>query len=416
MEENGSGSQDPPKLTRQGKYMKGPLDGVRVIDLTTVAMGPLATQMLGDMGADVIKIEKPSGDQFRHAPPTQSPAMGAGFLNLNRNKRSVALDLNISEDHEVLLSLLDEADVFVTNVRPQAIRKLGLDYDALALRNPRLIYCGAYGFSESGPYAGKPAYDDIIQAMSGLACLQGQNQEDSHPSYMNTIVADKTAGITAAWAVATALFEREKSGMGQAIEVPMFETMVAFSMLEHLGGKTFIPPLGPTGYDRVLSRYRKPYRTRDGYIALLPYTTEHWERFFSAAGEPGYLDDPRFSTASARLNNVDFIYSVLEELVARRGTAEWLRLLADADIPVAPVLSIDELGEDPHLNAIGFFQEMEHPSEGPVCTVGIPVSFSRTPGSIRSLAPTLGQHTKEIKASVRAQAGAIPHSTAENAL
>ena len=382
--------------------MTGPLDSVRVIDLTTVAMGPLATQMLGDMGADVIKIEKPTGDQFRHAPPTRSPAMGAGFLNLNRNKRSIALDLSEAEDRAVLLSLLDDADVFVTNVRPQAIRRLGLDYDTLASRNPRLIYCGTYGFSESGPYAGRPAYDDIIQAMSGLAYLQGVNQEQGRPSYVNTIVADKTAGITAACAVAMALYERERSGTGQAIEVPMFETMVAFTMLEHFGGKTFIPAEGPTGYDRVLSKYRKPYRTRDGYIALLPYTTEHWERFFSAVGESSYIEDPRFRTASARLNNVDYIYSVLEELVARRSTSEWLKLLADADIPIAPILSIDDLPSDPHLEAIGFFKEMPHESEGDVCTVGIPVTFSRTPGSIRRLAPTLGQHTAEIKAGVRA--------------
>lgn len=379
--------------------MSGPLEGVRVIDLTTVVMGPLATQILGDMGADVIKVEKPTGDQFRHAPPIGSPGMGAGFLNLNRNKKSIALDLTQKADRQVLLQLLGEADVFVTNIRPQAIRRLGLDYETLAKSNPKLVYCSTCGFSEKGPYAGRPAYDDIIQAMSGLAHLQSMSRDDGAPSYVNTVVADKVAGITAAGAVAMALFERERSGVGQAIEVPMFETMVAFNLLEHLGGKTFVPPRGDCGYDRVLSRYRKPYRTRDGYIALLPYTDDHWQRFFIAAGAHEYLEDERFRSMSARLHNVDYIYGVLEELVAMRSTDEWLQLLTDADIPMAPVLSIEDLLADEHLNGVDFFGKMDHPSEGELCTVAIPVTFSRTPGSIRRPAPQLRQDNEEIMMS-----------------
>jgi crotonobetainyl-CoA:carnitine CoA-transferase CaiB-like acyl-CoA transferase len=347
-------------------------------------------------------LERPTGDQFRHTPPAVSHGMGAGFLNLNRNKRSLALDLTMESDRAVLLTLLEEADVFVTNVRPQGIRRLGLDYESLSARLPRLIYCSAYGFSEAGPYAGRPAYDDIIQAMSGLAHLQGMSREDGQPSYVNTVVADKVAGITAACAISMALYEREKSGLGQAIEVPMFETMVAFNLAEHLGGKTFIPSKGPAGYERVLSPYRKPYRTLDGYIALLPYTNEHWIRFLKAAGASEHIEDPRFRSMDERLRNVDHIYRILEELVARRGTQEWMDLLADFDIPMAPILSLDDLVDDPHLRQIGFFKKVEHPSEGTLQASGIPVAFSRTPGSIRSLAPRLGQHNEQI----RTEAGA----------
>lgn len=382
--------------------MAGPLAGVRIVDLTTVAMGPLATQMLGDMGADVIKIEKPTGDQFRYAPPGRNSPMGAGFLNLNRNKRSVVLDLKNASDREALLSLLDSADVFISNVRPQAMARLGLDYNSLKKRNPRLIYCATYGFSEKGPYAGRPAYDDIIQAMSGLASLQGVNAADNAPAYVNTIIADKAAGLTAAWAIAMALYEREKSGEGQSIEVPMFETLVAFNLVEHLGGATFTPQSDPMGYDRVLSKYRKPYRTKDGYIALLPYTTEHWVNLFEAAGRPELALDDRFKDMASRLRNVDYIYGVLERLVVDRSTAEWLELLKDADLPIAPVLSVDDLLTDPHLEATGFFGHAEHDTEGRVRTIGIPVDFSRTKGELRRLAPNLGEHTHEVLESTGA--------------
>jgi len=252
--------------------MSGPLAGVRVIDMTTVAMGPYATQILGDMGADVIKVESPDGDVFRNAAPMRHAGMGAAFLNLNRNKRSVVLDLKQDDEKALMLELLADADVFVSNTRPQALRKLGLDYESLRHRNPRLIVCGTYGYSERGPYAGRPAFDDVIQAMCGLAALQGHNSSEG-PEYVNTIMADKCAGLTATYAIAMALYEREKSGLGQAIEVPMFETMVSFNMLEHMAGQTFVPATSGMGYERVLSPHRRPYRTRDGYLGLLPYTT-----------------------------------------------------------------------------------------------------------------------------------------------
>lgn len=372
----------------------GPLAGVRVIDLSSVAMGPYATQILGDMGADVVKIEAEGGDVFRHVGPARHPGMGAPFLNLNRNKRSIVLNLKQPAQAEQLRELVRHADVFVSNVRPAAMARLGLDDASLRARNPRLIYCGAYGFSERGPYAGRPAFDDIIQAMSGLAAVQA-NAESGEPAYMNTIVADKTAGLTVAYAIAMALYERERSGLGQAIEVPMFETLTAFTLVEHLAGHTFEPPAGPMGYDRLLSSARRPYRTLDGFIALLPYTTAQWQRFFRLAGQPEMADDPRATDPALRSRHIHQLYGMLADLVARRSTAEWLALLAEADIPHAPVQPLEALLADPHLQQTGMFPPQAHPSEGALRTLGIATQFSRTPGSIRRAAPTLGQHAMD---------------------
>jgi crotonobetainyl-CoA:carnitine CoA-transferase CaiB-like acyl-CoA transferase len=375
--------------------MAGPLTGVRVIDMTSVVMGPYATQILGDMGADVIKIEPPEGDVCRHLAPFRNRGMSAAFLNLNRNKRSVALDLKRDDGRHALLDLLAGADVFVTTVRPQAMRRLGLDYESLRERNPRLIYCGAYGFSEEGPYAGRPAFDDVIQAMCGMASLQGENDSNG-PRYVNTIFVDKTVGCVVAYAVAMALYERERSGSGQAIEVPMFETMVSFTLIEHLSGATFCPASESMGYERVLSKHRKPYRTKDGYIGLLPYTAEQWTRFFEAAGRPEMAADPRVTDPALRSRKIDELYGLLAEIVTERTTAEWVELLRAADLPMTPVLSPEDLLDDEHLSALGFFRREEHPSEGEVRTVGIPVRFSRTPGDIRRLAPRLDEHREEI--------------------
>lgn len=371
--------------------MPGPLSGVRVVDLTSVAMGPYATQILGDMGAEVIKVESPDGDVFRHAAPSRHAGMGAAFLNLNRNKHSRVVDLKNPEDLAALRRLVLDCDVFIYNVRPQSIRKAGLDYDSLAPLNPRLIHCGTYGFSEAGPYAGRPAFDDIIQAMSGIADLQGRNG-GGEPAYVNTIMADKTTGLAAVYAIAMALFEREKSGRGQAIEVPMFETMVSFALIEHLAGETFRPAAGPMGYDRLLSPYRKPYRTSDGFIALMPYTTAQWQRFFTIAGRADLATDTRVTDPARRSAHIGMLYQILAELVEQHSTADWLAMLADADIPVAPVARLEDLLTDPHLQAVGFFQNLDHPSEGAIRALGIPVKFSRTPGAIHTPAPGLDQH------------------------
>ncbi|MGS0893843.1 CaiB/BaiF CoA transferase family protein [Burkholderia stagnalis] len=384
----------------------GPLAGVRVIDMTSVAMGPYATQILGDMGADVVKVESPDGDVFRAAAPARHAGMGAAFLNLNRNKRSIALDLKREDERQTLIDLIAGADVLVYNVRPRAMRRYGLDYDSLRALNPRLIYCGTYGFSERGPYAGRPAFDDIIQAMSGLAALQGMHR-DSGPAYVNTILADKTAGLAAAYAVSMALYERERSGVGQSLEVPMFETLVSFNLIEHLSGETFQPAEDSMGYARVLSPHRKPYPTRDGFIALMPYTTAQWQRFLAIAGRADLAGDARVTCPALRSRHIGELYGILADLVTRKTTSEWMALLKDADIPMTPVNAPEDLLDDPHLQAIDFFHPDMHASEGEIRTIGIPVQFSRTPGSVRRLAPRLDEHRDEILQELAGGGGTV---------
>ena len=373
----------------------GPLAGIRIIDMTAVGMGPYCTQTLGDYGADVIKIESQAGDVFRHATPSKHPGMGAPFLQLNRNKRSVVLDLKQTPDRKKLYEMVREADILVYNIRAQSMRKLGLGYEALAAINPRLIYCGVYGFSEQGPYAGRPAFDDIIQAMSGLADLQGR-ATGAAPTYVTSIVADKITGLAAVSAILAALYERSQSGIGQSVEVPMFETMVSFNLMEHMGGATFANAAQDMGYARVLSPYRKPYRTLDGYIGLLPYTSEQWERFFEVAGRPEILDDPKFAEPGARAKHIGELYAILEQLTPLKTTAVWLEALHDADVPVTRVNTLEDLMSDPHLIATGMFETRTHPTEGNLTMTRPPVRFSRTPASIRTLAPNLGEHTQTM--------------------
>ncbi|WBV42551.1 CaiB/BaiF CoA-transferase family protein [Pseudoroseomonas cervicalis] len=363
----------------------GPLAGVRVVDMTSVGMGPYATQILGDMGADVIKVEAPEGDVFRNSAPAASPGMGAVYLNLNRNKRSVTLNVKEPTDRERLLTLVDGADVFVSNVRPLALARLGLGAETLCQRNPRLIHVSAVGFGQDGPYAAAPAFDDIIQAMSGLADLQGRNV--GAPAYVNTILADKAAGLTLAYAIPMALYERERSGLGQAIEVPMFETLVSFTLIEHMGGRSFDPPRGPMGYGRVLSPHRRPYRTADGFLALLPYTDGQWARFFALSGHEALARDPRYAGAKDRAHHFDDLYADLARIVGGRSTQEWLDLLKGADIPHSRVNSLEDLFDDPHLKETGFFRAVEHPTEGGLVTTAPPVRFSRTPATLRRLPP-----------------------------
>jgi crotonobetainyl-CoA:carnitine CoA-transferase CaiB-like acyl-CoA transferase len=362
-------------------------------------MGPYATQILGDMGADVTKVESPEGDLSRDIPPFRHPGMGALFLNLNRNKRSIVLDLKRTRSTEVLQRMVGGADVLISSIRPQSMRKLGLDYETLSEINPRLVYCGAYGFSEEGPYAGQPAFDDVIQAMSGLASLQGAGDPEG-PAYVKSVVADKTCGLHIACAVVMALYAREKTGTGQRVEVPMFETMVSFMLWDHLMGLTFSPPLGPAGYERLLSPYRRPYKTKDGFLAVLPYTTAQWQRFFELAERPDLATDRRFMEMPARHAHIDELYHLTAEIISTKTTDEWYRLLTAADVPVARVLGPDDLLADPHLSARGFFEHCTHPSEGEIVNIGIPTTFSATPGSVRRLAPRLGEHSDEILAEL----------------
>ena len=372
----------------------GPLAGMRIVDLTTILLGPVATQMLGDLGADVIKVESPGGDAVRGAgPPPVEDGMGAIFLTNNRNKRGIVLDLKDPRGLEAMMRLLESADAFVHNMRPQAVDRLGLDYPAVSERNPAIVYCGAWGFRRSGPYGHKPAYDDMIQAVSGLAALQSV---DGEPRYVTSVVADKVTGLHVAVAVLAALVHRARTGEGQCIEVPMFETLVAFNMFEHLYGKTYDPARGSMGYPRALSPDRRPYRTRDGWMGALPYTDRHWAAMFEIANRPDLAEDPRFATLPSRLAHIDEVYAMLAELLAERTTAEWLEAFDAANIPSMPVNHPDDLLDDPHLAATGFWQAVEHADLGTLRFPGIPAQFSKTPGAIRRAPPALGEHSVEI--------------------
>ena len=378
--------------------MSGALQGVRIVDMTGVGMGPMATQLLGDQGADVIKIESADGDVFRHVSPQRHAGMSHAYLNFNRNKRSVVLDMKAEAGGKQVAALLADADVFVSNMRAPALRRLGLDAQALTARFPRLIHCVCYGYSERGPYAGRAAVDDTIQAACGMAWLQGDAGR-AEPEYAKTVIADKATALYVAQAITAALYSREKTGSGQAIEVPMFECMVSFLSTEHLAGRTYVPPMGDTGYGRLLNEFRRPFRTLDGFIGVVPYTGSQWMRFFELAGHPEMGKDERYSTQAARARHFPQLYEFVGQVLATRTTQEWLRLLADADIPYAAVNSLDTLVNDPHLQAMGFWQEVDHPTEGRLLQAGHPVHFSRTPSTTRRHAPGLGEHTEQVLAS-----------------
>jgi crotonobetainyl-CoA:carnitine CoA-transferase CaiB-like acyl-CoA transferase len=371
------------------------LRGVRVLDLTTVVMGPSATQMLGDMGADVIKIEAPGGDSMRWVGPWRHAGMGPLYLQANRNKRSVVLDLKSEPDKARALSLAREADVLVSNVRPQALHRLDLDYESLCAINPRLIYCAAVGYGSGGPQAGKAVYDDLMQAASGIAGLF--KAVDGTPRYAPINVCDRVVGLYVVAAVTAALFHREKTGEGQLIEVPMFETMAQFVLADHMGGGAFVPPQGEMGYRRLLSRTRGPYATRDGHLSLVVYTDRHWRQFSRMVGCPGLLDsDPRFESQESRTRNAEAIGSFLAAHLAGRTNVEWLEALHAVDIPACPVNSIDDLFADEHLKAVNFFEDAMHPTEGLVKNCRFPVKFGRSPVTVQRLAPNLGEHNAEI--------------------
>jgi crotonobetainyl-CoA:carnitine CoA-transferase CaiB-like acyl-CoA transferase len=370
-----------------------PLSGIRVIDLTTVAMGPFASQWLGDLGADVIKVEGPAGDSTRHTGPAAETSMAAMFLGLNRNKRSVVLDLKEETARRALLALIDNCDVFMHNVRPQKLQKLGLEPDTLRARNSRLIYAGLHGFAQSGPYGGKPAYDDIIQGLSG--CVDLVRRQTGTPAYLPTIIADKTTGLIAAIAILAALRGRDVTGQGSFVEVPMFESMVSFNLQEHLYGAHFDPPLAPAGYPRVLSAHRKPYETQDAYICMMPYNDEHWRAFFEEAGVAHHATEPRFSNMSARTRNIDALYSLAAQHIRTKSTATWLEICDRRYIPAAPVLSLEALLNDAHLRATGFFQHVADPVAGSIRFTGVPVLLNGERPQIKP-PPRLGEHTRVV--------------------
>lgn len=373
----------------------GPLAGIRILDLTSVILGPYATQILADFGADVIKVESPAGDIMRHVGPMRNEGMGHIYLNLNRNKRSIALDLKREPARDALRKLAATADVFVTNVRPAAMARLGLGYDDIRAVNPRIIYASATGFGARGRYAGKPAYDDLIQGLSGIAAI-ARDAWGGEPRYMPTAIADRTVGLYLANAVSAALYHRERTGTGQAIEIPMFEVFVEYLLGDHLSGLTFDPPEGPQYYPRLVSKHRRPYATKDGYVCALVYTDTHWKNFFKAIAREDLLQDARFSTHGGRADNIDEVYAFVADTLKTKSTAEWLGLLEAADIPAAPLHDIAGLFDDPHLKDAGFFRFVDHPTEGRLRMTDVPGTWSQTQPVVRSLPPTLGAHTVEV--------------------
>ena len=375
--------------------MSGPLAGVRILDLTTVVMGPFATQILADLGADVIKVEPPEGDIMRHAAPMRSSGMGHIFLNANRNKRSIVLDLKHPEGHAACLALAKGADVLAYNIRPQAMERLKLGYEDVRAVNPKILYVGAFGYSQRGPYAARAAYDDLIQGAVGLPWLFAQSGA-GEPSYVPATVADRTVALHVVNAVCAALYWREKTGRGQRIDVPMFESLLQLVLGEHLGGYTFEPQLGEPGYARLLAAGRRPYQTKDGYVCVLVYNDKQWRAFFELIGRAELLTDPRFATQEARSRNYDQVYGLVGEEMPKRSTAEWIAALEAADIPVQRMNSLADVVADPHLAAIGFFSTVEHPSEGRLKSMAVPSEWSESAPGYRRHAPRLGEHTREV--------------------
>jgi len=373
----------------------GPLTGVRVVDMTTVMMGPFATQIIADYGADVIKVEPPEGDIMRFAAPMRSPGMGAMSLHANRNKRSIALDVKKEAGRRALLRLCANADVFVTNNRPASMRRLGLGDEDLRATNPRLVRVSLVGYGETGPYAGRPAYDDLIQGISGVPGLVAR-VSGHEPRYVPLTMADRIVGLNAVHVILAALIDRDRVGEGQAVELAMFETLAQFVLGDHMGGRTFEPPLGECGYSRLLTPDRRPYQTSDGYICVLVYTDKQWQAFFRASDRADLAADPRLKDYATRAQNYHSIYALLSDVMKTRPTAEWMRLLHEADIPCVPMNDLNSLVDDEHLAAAGFFVEMEHPSEGAIRLTGIPSRWSRSQPRVTRPPPRIGEHSSEI--------------------
>ena len=382
-------------MTTLSSENNGPLAGIKILDLTSVVMGPFATQILGDMGAEIIKVEAPAGDNMRWVGPMKNPGMGHIHMHLNRNKRSLVLDLKTPDGIDAIKRLISQSDALIYNVRPQAMARLGLGYEAVKALNPRLVYVGAYGFSERGSYAGRPAYDDLIQGAAGVASLSLEQGSDV-PRYAPVTLGDRSVGLQTVIATIGALFHAQRTGLGQSVDVTMFESLAQFVLGDHMGGKTFEPPIGDAGYARLIAPHRRPYGTRDGYLCVLIYNDKHWRNFFDAIGRSDLMNDPRFCDHTSRAANIRDVYQFVADIMLTRTTAEWQALLEKADIPNTPMHNMNSLIDDPHLNASGFFPLYEHPTEGTVRTTAPVGEWSETPLSIRRLAPQLGEHSREI--------------------
>ena len=377
--------------------MSGPLEGVRVVDLTTIVVGPICTRTLADYGAEVIKVEAPGGDLLRTmAEGSRNPGMSGKFINFNRNKRSIGLDIKKPEGLEALLRLIDKTDVFVSNVRPDALTRAGLDYENLSKRNPRLIQCSILAFGRGGRYYGRPAYDPVIQSLSGVAGTIAR--ATGEPRFVPMVMTDHTSGLIAAQAIGFALFRREKTGKGEAIDVPMLENMASFVSSEHLGAATFDPPVGPTGDGRLLSPNYRPVPTKDGFVTVRPNTNAQAFAFFDAIGRPELKTDPRFDSAASRTKNAKAYFEVQATCLGHKTTDEWVELFDKLDVPAARYNTIDELMTDPHLKDVGFFREEEHPTEGKIRRSKPANIFSGGAREEQLHAPLYGEQSREILA------------------
>jgi crotonobetainyl-CoA:carnitine CoA-transferase CaiB-like acyl-CoA transferase len=381
---------DSPAQTAQAH---GPLHGLRILDLTNVLFGPFGAQTLGDWGAEIIKVESLAGDTWRSAGHFRNRGMSGQFMAANRNKRSLALDLKHEKGKEILRRLIPTADVLVSNIRPAGLARLGFSYEACRALNPRLVYAVATGFGQDGPWAARPAFDEIIQAASGFASAMGTDDE---PAFVPSLIGDKICGMALTAAVTAALLHRERTGEGQLVEVPMLETLAAFNSIEMFGGYAFVPPIGETGYKRM--KARRPVRTKDGWLTMLPYSADNWCAFFEAVGHPECIEDFAVRDPVSRARNIDRIYDRMREVAITRTTAEWEELLLRIDVPHTAFARLGEIAEQPHLKQVEMFPELEHPSEGRIRQARPPTRFSASPASVRRLAPRLGEHTREVLA------------------
>jgi crotonobetainyl-CoA:carnitine CoA-transferase CaiB-like acyl-CoA transferase len=373
----------------------GPLAGVRVVDLCTVVMAPMAARILGDLGADVIKVESADSDFMRDFVPKRNAGMGGITMNLHRNKRSMQLDLKSELGHKAMLDLVTTSDVFMTNMRPAALARLNLTADDLVAVQPSLVYCGAVGFGSDGPYAGRAAYDDVIQSVSGMATMRAWSGQD--PTLVSSTIADKIAALHIVYAVLAGLVRKGATGAGDVIEVPMAEALASFNLVEHLNGHTFEPKMEPFSYQRLQTEHRRPQRSKDGWIHLLPYSTKNYFDIFVECGRPELVDDERFATVNSRVANIDPLYGLVHEFAATKTTAEWMAFADANSIPCMPVNQLNDLESDPHFAAVGLFEPAEHPTEGAYRVIKDPVSFASDDSpTLRRHAPRVGQHTAEV--------------------
>jgi len=371
----------------------GPLKGFRILDLTTVLFGPFGTQTLGDWGAEIIKVESLTGDTWRNSGQFRNRGMSGQFMTVNRNKRSIALDLKHPEGKAVLRRLIPTVDALVSNIRPAGLALLGFSYEECKALNPKIVYASATGFGQNGPWAARPAFDEIIQAASGFASAMGTDEE---PAFVPSLIGDKLCGMALTSAVTAALLHRERTGEGQMVEVPMLETLAAFNSIEMFGGQAFVPPIGPSGYKRM--KARKPVRTKDGWLTMLPYSGANWCAFFEAVGHPECIEEFSVRDPVSRARNIDLIYDRMREIAPSRTTAEWETLLLSIDVPHTSFAKLTEVADQPHLKGVDLFQVVDHPTEGKLLQARPPARFSASPANVHRMAPTLGQHTREILA------------------